>query len=277
MADPVAPQARRAADFLRGRGFETPELGVVLGSGLEAFADSVEDARSVPTREIPGHPVSTVEGHAGLLVSGRVAGRRVLVFRGRVHYYEGYPLADVVFPVRMLAALGGRNLLLTCAAGGIAAGLEPGTLMVIRDHLNLIGGSPLRGPNEAELGPRFPDLTEVYDAGLRHVLWEAAEALGVPVREGVYAAFPGPQYETPAEIRMARTLGADAVGMSTVPEAIAARHAGLRVAALALISNRAAGLADAPLSHVEVLEAGRRAAASVSKLLTELCRRLSDG
>jgi purine-nucleoside phosphorylase len=267
-------EARRVAGVLRGLGFGAPEVGIVLGSGLGALADAVEDRVSVETAELPGYPVSDVEGHAGALVSGALAGRRVLVFRGRVHYYEGFSLAEVAFPVRVLAALGGRTLILTCAAGGIADGLEPGSLMLLRDHLNLMGGSPLRGPNDGALGPRFPDMTGVYDPGLRASAREAAAELGIPLEEGVYAAFHGPEYETPAEIRMARSLGADAVGMSTVPEAIAARHAGLRVAAIALVTNRAAGLAAGPLSHDEVLEAGRRASASVAALVAELCRRL---
>ena len=259
-----------AAEFLRGRGFATPEIGIVLGSGLGALADAVEDTLSLGAAEIPGYPVSRVEGHAGALVSGTPAGRRVLVFRGRVHYYEGFSLAEVAFPVRVLAALGGRTLVLTCAAGGIT--VEPGSLMLLRDHLNLMGGSPLRGPNDEELGPRFPDMTEVYDAGLRTRAREVAARLGIPLAEGVYAAFHGPEYETPAEILMARALGADAVGMSTVPEAIAARHAGLRVVAVALVTNRAAGLGGGPLAHEEVLEAAERASASVAALVTELCR-----
>jgi len=267
-------EARRAARFLRERGFAAPEAGIVLGSGLGALADAVEDPVVAEAADIPGYPVTNVEGHAGTLVSGTLAGRRVLVFRGRVHYYEGFSLAEVVFPVRVLAALGGRTVVLTCAAGGIAEGLEPGSLMLLRDHLNLMGGSPLRGPNDGALGPRFPDMTGVYDPGLRARAREAAVELGIPLEEGVYAAFHGPEYETPAEIRMARTLGGDAVGMSTVPEAIAARHAGLRVAAIALVTNRAAGLAAGPLSHEEVLEAGRRASASVAALVAELCRRL---
>jgi purine-nucleoside phosphorylase len=263
-----------AAGYLHARGFAAPDVGVVLGSGLGAFADAVEDARSIDTGELPGYPRSRVEGHAGRLVDGALHGRRVLVFAGRVHYYEGFSLAEVAFPVRVLAALGGRTLILTCAAGGIAERLVPGSLMALSDHLNLMGDSPLRGPNDDAVGPRFPDMSEVYDAGLRGLLHDAARELGITLEEGVYAAFPGPQYETPAEIRMARALGADAVGMSTVPEAIAARHAGVRVAALALITNRAAGLGAGMLSHEEVLEAGRRSAVSVVALLGEAVRRL---
>jgi len=272
--EPGFEEARRAAGYLRELGFGTPDVGIVLGSGLGALADAVEDPVVTKAAAIPGYPVTAVEGHAGTLVSGRLAARRLLVFCGRVHYYEGFTLAEVAFPVRVLAALGGRTLILTCAAGGISDGLAPGSLMLLRDHLNLMGGSPLRGPNDGALGPRFPDMTGVYDPGLRARALEAAVELGIPLEEGVYAAFHGPEYETPAEIRMARTLGADAVGMSTVPEAIAARHAGLRVAAIALVTNRAAGLAAGPLSHEEVLEAGRRASASVAALVAELCRRL---
>jgi purine-nucleoside phosphorylase len=277
IADVAEGQSREpsaAADYLRGWGFAAPDVAVILGSGLGAFADAVEDARSVQTGDIPGYPRSRVEGHAGRLVEGTLEGRRVLVFAGRVHYYEGFSLAEVAFPVRVLAALGGRTLILTCAAGGIAERLSPGSLMTFSDHLNLIGNSPLRGMNDDELGPRFPDMSEVYDAGLGRILHSAATELGVELEEGVYAAFPGPQYETPAEIRMARALGADAVGMSTVPEAIAARHAGMRVAALALITNRAAGLAGGALSHDEVLAVGRRSADSVVALLSAAVRLL---
>lgn len=271
----VSPgSANAAADRLRARGIAAPDVAVVLGSGLGAFADAIEGAISVGTDELPGYPRSAVEGHDGRLVFGTLEGRAVLVLAGRVHYYEGFSLAEVAFPVRVLAALGGRRLILTCAAGGVADTLVPGSLMLLSDHLNLIGDSPLRGPNSPDAGPRFPDMSAVYDPGLRAAFHAAAAELSLPLEDGVYAAFAGPQYETPAEIRMARTLGADAVGMSTVPEAIAARHAGIRVAALALITNRAAGLAPGELSHDEVLEAGRAAAGSVGELLAAVVRRL---
>jgi purine-nucleoside phosphorylase len=232
-----------------------PAVGVVLGSGLGAFADGLEEAAALPFREIPHFPASTVEGHGGALVVGRSGASPVAVLKGRVHFYEGYGLDEVVFPVRVLGRLGVRTLVVTNAAGAINPAYAPGDLMVIEDHVNLLG-NPLVGPNERELGPRFPDMSEAYDRGLRDAAEAAGRAAGLRVHRGVYVAFTGPSYETPAEIRMARALGADAVGMSTVPEVIAARHMGMRVVGLSCLTNMAAGVTDRRLDHREVLETG---------------------
>jgi purine-nucleoside phosphorylase len=258
-----------AAAAVRARTPLRPAIGVVLGSGLGAFADALEEAVAVPFGEIPHFPASTVAGHGGALVVGRSRGVPVAVMKGRVHFYEGYPLDEVVFPVRVLARLGVGTLVLTNAAGAINPAFAPGDLMVIEDHVNLLG-NPLRGPNEEALGPRFPDMSEAYDRKLRDLAEAACRAAGAPCRRGVYVAMTGPSYETPAEIRMARTLGADAVGMSTVPEAIAARHAGLRVVALSCLTNMAAGVTDRKLDHREVLETGERVKAVLLEVLARV-------
>jgi purine-nucleoside phosphorylase len=258
-----------AVGFVRSRTVHAPRVGVVLGSGLGAFADTLDEPASIPYAEIPHFPASTVEGHGGALVIGRCGAVPVAVMKGRVHFYEGYPLQDVVFPVRMLARLGVRTLLLTNAAGGINTSFAPGDLMVIEDHVNLLG-NPLVGTNDETLGPRFPDMSEAYDRRLRERAVAACAAVGVRCHRGVYVAMTGPSYETPAEIRMARLLGADAVGMSTVPEVIAARHMGLRVAGLSCITNMAAGVSGSPLDHREVLETGRRVTAALLQVLARL-------
>ena len=258
-----------AVALVRSRGALAPQVGVVLGSGLGGFADALDERTAIPFGEIPHFPAATVAGHGGALVLGRSAGVPVAVLKGRVHFYEGYSLQDVVFPVRMLGRLGVKTLLLTNAAGGINARFAPGELMVIEDHLNLLG-NPLLGPNEDALGPRFPDLSEAYDRCLRDVVQAACEAVGVRCHRGVYVAMTGPSYETPAEIRMARALGADAVGMSTVPEVIAARHMGLRVAGLSCITNLAAGVSDRKLDHAEVLETGRRVGTALLQVLARI-------
>ena len=230
-----------------------PRVGLVLGSGLGFFADRhLDNAQALAYADIPGFPVSTVAGHAGKLVLGDVAGVSVLCLQGRFHYYEGYTMAAVTLPIRLMALLGVKTLLLTNAAGGIRADLSPGSLMVLTDHLNFLGVNPLRGPNEDDLGPRFPDMSVPYDADVRAAAYASAEAQGIDLYEGVYLATSGPSYETPAEIRAFRTLGADAVGMSTVPECVVARHAGLRVGAISCITNFAAGLGQESLSHEEV-------------------------
>lgn len=259
-ARPVLDQASRidaAAARARQLGV-APEIGLVLGSGLGAFADRLEGAKSLPYDEIPHFPVSSVHGHAGRLVVGTLAGVRVVVMQGRVHGYEGYSAAEVVFPIRVLCRLGIRALVLTNAAGCVNAAWAPGDLMRITDHLNLSGRNPLEGPNDASLGPRFPDLSTAYDPRLGAALDDAAQATGLALRAGVYACLLGPSYETPAEIRMLRTLGADAVGMSTVPEAIAAAHMGVPVAGVSCLTNMAAGILDQPLSHAEVTETADR-------------------
>lgn len=265
----MADMARieRAAKTLAKLG--KPEVAVVLGSGLSGVFP-LEREKALPFSDIPGFPAPSVAGHAGEVAVGDVSGRTVLVQRGRVHHYEGYPLMDVVLPVRAYARLGVNVLVLTNASGGIAHGIEAGDLVLISDHINLLGGNPLLGPNLDALGPRFPDMTEVYDRALREVAHDAAWTTGIRLKEGVYLATLGPSYETPAEIRAFRAMGADLVGMSTVPEAIAARHAGMKVLAISCVTNLAAGVSPHPLSHDEVIETSRRRAADLGRLLTSL-------
>jgi purine-nucleoside phosphorylase len=258
-----------AAALVRDRSPLRPAIGVVLGSGLGAFADALEDAVAVPFGEIPHFPASTVVGHGGALVLGRSRGVPVAVMKGRVHFYGGYSLDQVVFPVRVLARMGVKTVVLTNAAGAVNASFAPGELMVIEDHVNLLG-NPLLGPNEDALGPRFPDMSEVYDRGLRDAAEAACRAGSVRCHRGVYVSLTGPSYETPAEIRMFRTMGADAVGMSTVPEAIAARHMGMRVVGLSCLTNMAAGVTDRKLDHREVLETGERVKAALLEVLARI-------
>ncbi|HEX5099977.1 MAG TPA: purine-nucleoside phosphorylase, partial [Polyangiaceae bacterium] len=256
-----------ARDAVLARVGAAPEIGVVLGSGLGGFASALAGAVLVPYDEIPGFPSTRVSGHSGELVSGTVGGARVACLSGRVHLYEGHAPSRVVFGVRLLAALGCRAVFLTNAAGGIRADLAPGSLVLINDHLNLTGQSPLVGPEEPPF-PRFPDMTETYDRELLALGRDAARELGISVGEGVYAGLLGPAYETPAEIRMLSTLGAHLVGMSTVHEAIALRHRGIRVGALSIVTNLAAGLGERPLDHAEVQAAGAAARQKVESLLT---------
>lgn len=235
------------------------DAAVVLGSGLSSYARSLPEAVELPYQGIPGFPTPQVTGHAGSLFSARIDGRSLLVFAGRVHSYEGWDMDDVVFGVRTAVATGARRILLTNAAGAVNESFSPGDLVVISDHLNLSGRNPLTGPNDDRLGPRFPDMTEVYTPSLRTRLREILTDRGLPAHEGVYAAFPGPTYETPAEVQMAKRLGADLVGMSTVPEAIAVRHMGAEIAGISLVTNLAAGISPTPLSHEEVTETALRA------------------
>jgi purine-nucleoside phosphorylase len=250
--------AKVAREQLRIDAAPSP-VAVVLGSGLGAFADELTDVRSLPFAELPGFPQATVKGHKGRLAYGSLGGCPVLALQGRLHGYEGHDVATVAFPARVLGVLGARALVVTNAAGGIGKELSPGDLMRITDHINLTGKSPLTGENEEALGPRFPDLSRAYDERLAAALGEAARAAGQTLRHGVYVQMPGPSYETPAEIRMARLLGADAVGMSTVPEVIAAAHQGLPVCGISCITNHAAGIAPHPLSHEEVIAVARAA------------------
>jgi len=259
-----------AAEFVRGRVAERPGVGLVLGSGLGAFAETLDDAATIPFAEIPRFPTSTAVGHRGELVVGRSEGIPVAALAGRVHHYEGYSAQQVVFPVRVLGRLGARMLVVTNAAGGINPDFRPGDLMVISDHLNLTGTSPLIGPNEPELGERFPDLTDAYDPALQDMAVRICREAGVAVQQGVYAGLAGPAYETPAEIRMLRTLGADAVGMSTVLEVIAARHMGLRCLGLSCVTNAAAGITGEKLSHDEVLEVSARMRAALIDVLRRI-------
>jgi purine-nucleoside phosphorylase len=248
----------------------------VLGSGLGGFADAVEDAVEIPYAEIPEWPVSTAVGHAGTLVLGTFGGAPVAVMKGRAHLYEGVPPAKVVFGVRVLGRLGVESLVVTNACGAIDPSLQPGALVAVSDHLNFQGASPLVGPNDDSLGPRFPDMTDAYDPSYRARAREAADRLGIALGEGVYAAWLGPAFETPAEIRMLRTVGADLVGMSTVPEVLAARHMGIRCLALSCVTNAAAGVLPEPIDHERVLEVGARAAGDLVALLREVIPALSD-
>ncbi len=251
-----------------------PATAIVLGSGLGDFADSLPDAVTLPYGDLPHWPVSRVVGHAGTLVVGRVGGRRVAVLSGRAHFYEGHDLSTVVFATRVMARVGVKELILTNAAGGINTGFASGALMVIDDHLNLMGSNPLVGPNDERMGPRFPDMSEVYSVRLRRIADDAARARGVSVTHGIYAGLHGPSYETPAEIRYLRTIGADAVGMSTVPEAIAARHMGVEVLGISCITNMAAGVLNQPLVHSEVLETAQRVKGAFISLLEGIVERL---
>ncbi len=247
-----------------------PTVGVILGSGLGGFADAVSDPVEIPYGEIPGWPASTAIGHAGTLVLGRFGEVPIAVMKGRAHLYEGLPPAAVVFGVRVLGRLGVRSLVVTNACGAIDPSVEPGRLVAIADHLNLQGTSPLVGPNDETLGPRFPDMTDAYDPAYRAHARDAAARIGLELGEGVYAAWLGPAFETPAEIRMMRALGADLVGMSTVPEVLAARHMGIRCLALSCVTNAAAGVRPEPIDHERVLEVGARVAGALVALLREV-------
>jgi purine-nucleoside phosphorylase len=275
-------QVSEAADFLQSKlGLLRPRIGIVLGSGLGALAEAVTEPVAVAYQAIPHFPQSTVEGHAGRIVAGLLGGVPVLVMQGRVHFYEGYTPAQVTFPLRVLGALGIQTVLLTNAAGGIAEGLSVGQLVALSDHINLMGWNPLVGPNEARFnvrpgaGLRFTDMTEAYSGRLRALAREAAEADGFALREGVYLAVSGPSFETPAEIRAFRTMGATLVGMSTVPETIVARHMGMDVLCLSCVTNLAAGLGATPLSHEEVFHAGRMAEQQLTRLLQRLVPRIT--
>ncbi len=263
-------RAENAARTIRARTAAEAQVAIVLGSGLGGFAEEFEDAVSIPYREIPGFVSSTAQGHVGSLVIGKVEQVPVLAMQGRVHFYEGYSLEEVTFPIRTFKLLGIKTLILTNAAGGIDVQLNQGALMVISDHLNLMGVNPLRGPNDERFGPRFPDMSEVYSRELQELVVDEARDLGVTIRRGIYAGLAGPSYETPAEIHMLRAFGADAVGMSTVPEAIVARHMDMNVLGISCITNMAAGISEHPINHEEVMETGQR----VRETFTQLLRRV---
>ncbi len=276
-------KAAEAAAFIRSKYTGEVNTAVVLGSGLGAFADNLSNAVKIPCEQIPGFAKSTVEGHAGQLVLGEIGGVAVAVQQGRFHYYEGYDMGQVMLPVRTFGVMGVKNLILTNAAGSLNSDMLPGSLMLISDHLNCMGVNPLRGANDKRLGPRFPDMSEVYDREFQKIAEAEANAIaherfekGIDsaltdfLNRGIYCGLSGPTYETPAEIRMYRLLGADAVGMSTVPEAIAARHLGLRVLGISCITNLAAGMSDKPINHEEVMETGAR----VAEVFKELLRRI---
>ena len=268
-------KAQEAARFIARRTKLRPRISLVLGSGLGAFAESLKDATIIPYKEIPHFPVSTAIGHAGRLVVGKCSGVAVVAMQGRAHYYEGYTIQQVVFPVRVLRVFGVKTLLLTNAAGGINRRMRQGGLMLITDHINLQGTNPLLGPNEERFGPRFPDMTEAYSKKLREIARRMARRQKLRLYEGVYAAVHGPSYETPAEIRALARLGADAVGMSTVPEVIAANHMGMRALGISCVTNMAAGLSKKKLSHDEVLETGERVGKQFSTFLAALIPELA--
>lgn len=254
-----------------------PKVAIVLGSGLGGLADRIEDAVRIAYRELPGFPVATVQGHAGVLVCGRLGGVDVLCMQGRGHFYEGKGMAVMTCAIRTLRAIGCSALLLTCAAGSLRAEVGPGSLVAISDHINLLPGNPLTGSNDERFGPRFLSMANAYDAGLRRTLQASAQALGIAWHEGVYLATSGPSFETTAEIRMMRTLGADLVGMSTVPEVIVARHCGLQVLAIATVTNLAEGMSDQPLSHAHTLHHAALGARELMRLLPHFLRQHAAG
>lgn len=264
---------QKAIKSIREKTDFVPEIAIILGSGLGDFADNIEAVATVPYNEIEGFPISTVAGHKGRFVFGYLGGKAVVAMQGRVHYYEGYPIGDVVMPTRIMGLLGAKKLILTNAAGGVNYNYNPGDFMIITDHISSFVPSPLIGANIEELGVRFPDMSEVYSKRMRKLIHEAAVECGISIKEGVYVQLTGPNYETPAEIRMCRTLGADAVGMSTACEAMAARHMGLEVCGVSCITNMAAGMNREPLSHKEVQETADRVAKQFCALITAVVER----
>lgn len=265
-----------AAEYVQARITVEPRIAVVLGSGLGGFADSVENSSVINYKDIPDWPQSTAIGHSGKLVAGLSGGVPVAVLAGRAHLYEGYTAQQVVFPIRTMNLLGVETLILTNAAGAVNPTLKPGQLALISDHINLLGANPLTGPNDEALGPRFPDMSEAYSRRCRAIAHHAAGELGQELPEGVYAAVAGPSYETPAEIRYLRTIGADLVGMSTVLETIAANHMGLNVLAISCVTNYAAGVTDRKLDHAEVLATGERVRDTLTALLSKITPRLAE-
>lgn len=272
----IQQQTKEAVQYIQSSISAVPSTGLVLGSGLGVLADEIKNPVVLKYEDIPGFPVSTVEGHAGQLVFGELEGMQVAAMQGRFHYYEGYSLQEVTFPIRVMNALGVKRLLVTNAAGGVNHDFEPGDLMIIDDHINWLGANPLIGENDAELGPRFPDMSSAYSKGLAKIADEAALSLNIRIQRGTYMANTGPAYETPAEVRMARVLGADAVGMSTVPEVIVAVHGGMEVLGISCISNLAAGMLDQPLSHDEVMDTTSKVQEDFLKLMKETLRRIAQ-
>lgn len=283
----IYEKAGEAADLIRNNFDRVPKAAIVLGSGLGAFADEVENATTIPYEEIPHFSSSTVEGHAGRLVLGEIGDIPVAVQQGRFHYYEGYSMEQVTFPIRTFGRMGVETVILTNAAGSLNTEMEPGSLMLIADHLNMMGINPLRGPNDPRFGARFPDMTNVYDRALQELVVNQAEAIARErlekgkdrnftdfLHRGVYCALSGPTYETPAEIRLYRLLGADAVGMSTVPEAVAARHQGMRVIGISCITNFGAGMTEEAIKHEEVMETGERVADIFKDLLKRIIAKI---
>lgn len=265
---------KEACDFIKSKINNTPEIGLILGSGLGSLADEVENRVEVKYSDIPHFPVSTVVGHAGQFVYGNLEGKKVIMMQGRFHFYEGYDMQTVTFPVRVLKMLGVEKLIVTNAAGGVNTSFKPGDLMLITDCINMAGTNPLIGGNLDEFGPRFPDMSQPFNKELNKIALEASREEGVPVVQGTYLMLSGPTYETPAEVRMVRILGADAVGMSTVSEVIVANHSGLKVLGISCITNMACGILDQPLNHAEVIETSNRVKGNFSKLVKGIVRRM---
>jgi purine-nucleoside phosphorylase len=274
-APPLHDRIEAAAAVVRKAAPARPEIGIVLGTGLGALADEITVESSLPYEQIPGFPLSTVESHAGRLLSGRLGGRRVVAMQGRFHRYEGYSLADVTFPVRVMRALGASILVVSNACGGMHPLWQAGDLVLLSDHINLLGDNPLIGHNDERLGPRFPDMSAPYDPGLRAIARAVALELGLPLREGVYVAVPGPNLETRAEYRMLRAMGADVVGMSTVPEVIVANHAGMRTLGLSIITDQCLPDALEPVDITRIIDTARRAEPSLTRLIVGVVERLS--
>ena len=258
---------KAAAEYISARVSIRPTVGLVLGSGLGGYADTLDEAVRIPYSEIPNFPVPTIAGHSGALVFGKKDGKEVVVLQGRIHYYEGLPQQEITLPIRVLTALGVKTVVLTNACGGVNLSFKPGDLMLISDHINLSGANPLIGPNMDEFGTRFPDMSDLYTASIRAEIKEKATEAGISLQEGVYGMYSGPNYETPAEIRMYRILGADTVGMSTVPEAIVAGHCGMQVVGVSCITNMAAGVLPVKLSHAEVTETANRVKEVFTRLI----------
>jgi len=265
--------AKQSAEYIQSKLKVTPEIGLILGSGLGILAEEIKDAVAIPYSEIPNFPVSTVHGHAGQLVIGQLSGKTVIAMQGRFHHYEGYTMDKVTFPVRVMKLLGVEKLIVTNAAGGVNKDFTPGDLMLITDHINMMG-NPLIGANDERFGPRFPDMSTAYDREFQQLARTVAADLNIKIQEGVYLGLTGPTYETPAEIRMIRTLGGDAVGMSTVPEVIVANHSSMRVLGISCITNMAAGILDQPLNHEEVIETTEKVKNTFLLYVKELVKNL---
>ncbi|WBW95307.1 purine-nucleoside phosphorylase [Oceanirhabdus sp. W0125-5] len=265
---------KESAEYIKGVIKETPEIGAILGSGLGAMADNLEEKVIIKYEDVPNMPASTVHGHAGQFVFGKLNGKNVVCMQGRFHYYEGHAMERLGMPVNIMKELGVKVLMVTNAAGGVNTEYVPGDLMIIKDHINFASNNPLMGSNDDEIGPRFPDMSDAYDKDLREVVRECAKDIGVDIKEGVYTMMTGPAYETPAEIRMLRILGSDAVGMSTVPEVIAAKHCGLKVIGISCITNMAAGILEQPLNHEEVIETSAMVRKQFIQLVGEIIKRV---
>ncbi|MEG1002469.1 MAG: purine-nucleoside phosphorylase [Clostridium sp.] len=266
--------AKATADFILEKSKYKPEIGLILGSGLGSLADLIEEPEFYPYEELPNFPVSTVQGHEGRLVIGKLEGKVVVAMQGRFHFYEGYSMQVITFPVRVMKMLGVEKLIVTNAAGSVNTEFKPGDLMIITDHINYSGANPLIGKNLDDFGPRFPDMSSAYSPRLRAIAKETAKNLGIDIKEGVYTMFSGPTYETPAEVKMARIFGSDAVGMSTVPEVIVANHSGMEILGISCLTNMAAGILDQPLNHAEVIETSNKVKKSFMALTRELIKNL---